>query len=163
MQAGGHQSGDVRHIDQEERADGVGDLAEAGEIEDARIGAGAGDDHLGLMLLGEARQLVVVDGLGFLAHAVGDDLVGLAGEVELVAVGEVAAVGQVQAENRVAGLQHGGVGGLVGLRAGVRLHVGVFGVEELLGAVAGQVFDDVGELRSRRSSACPDSLRRTCW
>ena len=44
------------------------------------------------------------------------------------------------------GLQHGGVGGLVGLRAGVRLHVGVLGAEELLGAVARQVLHDVGEL-----------------
>ena len=38
------------------------------------------------------------------------------------------------------------VGGGVGLRAGVRLHVGMLGAEELLGAVAGQVLDDVGEL-----------------
>jgi hypothetical protein len=63
-----------------------------------------------------------------------------------VAVGEVAAVGQVQAHDGVAGREHGGVGGLVGLRAGVRLHVGVLGAEELLGAIPGQVLDDVGEL-----------------
>ena len=44
------------------------------------------------------------------------------------------------------GETHGGVGGLIGLRAGVRLHVDVLGAEELLGALAGQVLDDVGEL-----------------
>ena len=49
--------------------------AEAREIEDARIGAGAGDDHLRLVLLGQARQFVVIDALVFLAHAVGDHVV----------------------------------------------------------------------------------------
>ena len=43
------------------------------------------------------------------------------------------------------GLMIGHVGGGVGLRAGGWLHVGVLGVEELLGAVAGEVLDDVGE------------------
>ena len=70
----------------------------------------------------------------------------LAGEIERVAVREVAAVRQVHAQDGVAGLQHRGVGGLIGLRAGMRLHVGVLGAEQLLGALARQVFDDVGEL-----------------
>ena len=61
-------------------------------------------------------------------------------------VRQVAAVRQVHAEDRVAGLNHGGVGRLIGLRSGVRLHVGVLGAEELLGALARQVLDDVGEL-----------------
>ena len=52
----------------------------------ARVGAGAGDDHLGLVLCGQAGQFVVVDALVLLAHAVGDHVVGLAGEVERVAV-----------------------------------------------------------------------------
>ncbi len=43
------------------------------------------------------------------------------------------------------GVQHRGVGGLVGLRAGMRLHVGILGAEELLGALARQVLDDIGE------------------
>ena len=44
------------------------------------------------------------------------------------------------------GLQQRHVGGGVGLRAGVGLDVGVLGAEELFGAVAGEVLDDVGEL-----------------
>jgi hypothetical protein len=63
-----------------------------------------------------------------------------------VAVREVAAVGEVHAEDGVAGVEHGGERGLVGLGAGVGLDVGVFGAEQLFGAVAGEVFDDVGEL-----------------
>ena len=55
-------------------------------------------------------------------------------------------MGEVEAEDGVAGLNDGHVGGGVGLRAGVRLDVGVIGAEELFGAVAGQVFDHVGIL-----------------
>ena len=46
------------------------------------------------------------------------------------------------------GLMMAAVGGHVGRRAGVRLHVGVLGAEELLGAVARQVLDHVGKLAS---------------
>ena len=54
------------------RADGIGNLAEAREIDDARIGAAARDDHLRLVFFGQARHVVVIDALVFLAHAVGD-------------------------------------------------------------------------------------------
>ena len=39
MHARRHQAGDVRHVHQEDRAHRIGDLAEAREIDDARIGA----------------------------------------------------------------------------------------------------------------------------
>ena len=59
---------------------------------------------------------------------------------------QVAAVGQVEAEHRVARLERGEIDGRVGLRAGVRLDVGVLGAEELLGAVDGELLDDVDVL-----------------
>ncbi len=65
-----------------------------------------------------------------------------------MAVGEVSAVREVQAEDGVARLNDRRVGRHVGRRAGVRLHVGVLGAEELLGAIARQVLDHVGELAS---------------
>jgi hypothetical protein len=61
-------------------------------------------------------------------------------------VGEVAAFGQAHAHDGVAGLQEGQEHGLVGLRAGVRLHVGGFGAEQLLDAVDGQLLGDVDVL-----------------
>ena len=66
-------------------------------------------------------------------------------------------------ENRVAGLQRRQVDRHVGLRAGVRLHVGVLGAEERLRAVDRELSRPGRRTRSRRSSACPDSPRRTCW
>jgi hypothetical protein len=50
-------------------------------------------------------------------------------------------VAEVHAEDLVSGLQHGGVDGEVGLRAGVRLDVGVLGVEEFFGALDGEHLD----------------------
>jgi hypothetical protein len=52
VQSCGNEPGDVSHIDHQERADLVGDLSKPGEVDDARISAGAGDDQLRTMLLG---------------------------------------------------------------------------------------------------------------
>ena len=145
VQAGGNQSGEMRHVDQQDRAHGIADFAEALEVPGTRIGAAAGDDHFGLVLFGEARHAFEIDALVFLARLVRHHVVGLAGEVELVAVSQVAAVVEVEAHDDVAGRQHRGISRLVGLRTGVRLHVDVLGVEELFGAIASQVFDHVGE------------------
>ena len=61
MHAAGHKAGEMRHVDHQVGADIVGDLAEAAEIDDARIGGAAGDDHLRPMLFGEPLDLVHVD------------------------------------------------------------------------------------------------------
>ncbi len=123
MRATSHQSGEVGHVDEVDRAHLVGNLAHARKVDDARIGAASADDHLGPFFFGKALEFVVVDRLGFLRDAVGNDLVSLAGKIEMMAVRQVAAMRQIQAEDRVARLQNGGIRGHVGLRAGVRLHV----------------------------------------
>ena len=106
---------------------------ELGEVDDARVGAGPGDDQLRLVLAGQFGDLRRSRcGGRVLADAVADDLEVLAGEVQLHAVRQVPAVGEVEAEDRVARLEGGEEDGHVRLRAGVRLHVGVVGAEELL-------------------------------
>ena len=62
------------------------------------------------------------------------------------AVREVPAVRQGHAEERVARLEDGHERGEVGLRAGVRLHVGVLGAEQLLRAVDRELLDLVHHL-----------------
>ena len=106
----------------------------------AGVGREAGDDHLRLALDGQRLERVVVD------HAVVGDAVlhgveDLAGEVDLGAVREVAAVGQAHAQDGVVRLQQREVHRGVGLRARVRLHVGPVGGEELLDAVDGELLD----------------------
>ena len=142
----GDQSGDVRHVDDHRRADAARDLGDAREVDDARVGARAHHDHLRLVLVREPRELVVVDPLVLFAHAVRNDGVELAREIQRVAVREVSAVREVHAEDRVARLEQRQVDAHVRLRAGVRLHVGMLGAEERLGAADGERFDDVDEL-----------------
>ena len=55
-------------------------------------------------------------------------------------------MGQLEPHQRVAGIQQRVVDGGVGLRAGVRLDVGVLGAEQRLGAVDRQLLGDVDEL-----------------
>ncbi len=142
----GDEPGDVSHVGDHRRADVAPDPADALEVEDPRVGAGADHDHLRLVLVREPLELVVVDALILGADAVGDDRVELAGEVERMAVGEMAAVREVHAEHGVARLQQGEVHGHVRLRARVRLHVGMFGAEQLLRAGDRQRLGDVDEL-----------------
>ena len=57
-------AGDVGHVDEQVGTDFVGNGAEAREVEDLRVGAEAGDDHLRLVLNGQALDFVVVDQAG---------------------------------------------------------------------------------------------------
>ena len=146
VQAGRDQPGEVRHVDHEAGADLVGDRPEALEVELPRVGGPAGDDHLRPVLAGQPLDLVHVDQAVALAHLVGHDLEHLARVVDLHAVGEVAAVGQAEAEDRVARLQQGEEHRRVGLRARVRLHVGELGAEQRLHPVDRQLLGDVDVL-----------------
>uniref|UniRef100_E6PYW2 Uncharacterized protein n=1 Tax=mine drainage metagenome TaxID=410659 RepID=E6PYW2_9ZZZZ len=146
MRAASDEARDMGHVDEQERADFVSDLAHAGKVPDAGVGACSADDEARLFALGDGLEFVVVDGFGVFADGVEGGSILLAAEAELVAVGEVSAVSEVEAEDGVAVVEHGHVCGGVCLGTGVGLNVGVLGAEELFGAVAGEIFDDVGEL-----------------
>ena len=70
MLAAGNEPGDVRHVDEKNRADGIGDLSQPRKIDDARISGRAGGDHGRPDFLGLFLQRVVIDLLGLFAHAV---------------------------------------------------------------------------------------------
>ena len=70
-----------------------------------------------------------------------------------MAVRQVAAVREVHAQHRVAGLQRGQIDGHICLRAGVRLHVRVLGAEKLLSRGQWQAARRCPRIRSRRNSA----------
>ena len=146
VQAGGHQSGEVGHVHHEVGAHGIGDPAEPGEVELAGVRGPAGDDQGRPVLPGQAFDLGHVDPVVLFADLVRDDVVEPAGEVDLHAVRQVPAVRQVQAHDGVArtdqGVHHRGVG----LRAGVRLDVGVPGAEQGLDPVDRELLDHVNVL-----------------
>ena len=146
MRAAGHEAGEMRHVDHEIGADLVGDLAEAAEIDDARIGRAAGDDDFRLVLLGEPLDLVHVDEVVVAAHAIGHDLEPVAGHVDRRAVGEMAAGGEVEPHEGVARLhqrhEHFGIG----RGAGMRLHIGKRAAEQFGHALDRQPLGDIDEL-----------------
>jgi hypothetical protein len=79
VHASGYESCEVSHVDDEERAGRVGDLAHAGEVEKARVGAAATDDDFGLFADCCLLEEVVVDGLGIFFDAIRNDVIELAG------------------------------------------------------------------------------------
>ena len=143
MQARRDEAGEVRHVDPQEGADLVGDLAEAREVELAGVRRPPGDDDLRGVLHGEALDLVHVDDRGLGVDAVRDDVVQAAREVDLHAVGQVTAVVEREAQQRVAGPRDGVEDGGVGGGAGVRLDVRELGAEEGLRALDGELLGDV--------------------
>jgi hypothetical protein len=136
----------VRHVDEEVRADRIRDLTEALEVPEARISGAAGQDQLRLVLLGELGDLVHVELLVLRSHRVRDRLEPLARLIDRRAVRQVTARGEIETEEAVARLQQREEHRLVGLRAGMRLHVGEGAVEQLLGALDRDRFGDVDEL-----------------
>src|SRR6185369_14926234 len=71
MNAGCNETGKMRHVHHQHRADTVADFAEGAEIDDARIGRAAGDDQFRLVLIGELCHFVHVDAMIVAADAVG--------------------------------------------------------------------------------------------
>ena len=105
----------VRHIDEQDRADRIRDLAHASPIDDARVRRKAGEEHLRPHLFGQLLHGVVVDGLGVARDAIGVDLVELAAEVRGASMGQVAAGGKVHAHHAIARFAHCHVHGSVRL------------------------------------------------
>ena len=144
MQTGGDRSGDVRDVGKHSRADALGDLADAFEIDDARISRRAADEQLRFVLFGDSLQLVVVDLFGLARDAVVGNLVTDAGKVHRMAVRQMAAVREIHSQNLIAILNRREIDRHVCLRAAVRLHVGVIGAEQFLRAIDRRLLDDVG-------------------
>ena len=146
MRPARHQAGDMRHVDHQPGADGVGDLAEALPVPYPGIGGAAGQDQLRSHLMGLALDGVHVEQMVVLAHAIGDDLEPFAAHVDRRAMRQVAARVQVEAHEGVARLQQGEEHRLVHLAAGIRLHICEVAGKQLLRPFDRQLLGDVDEL-----------------
>ena len=162
MRASRNQSGEVRHVDHEEGADLVGNRAHAGEVDDARIRAATADNQLGMLALGDLLELVVVDGFGILGDAVGNNPICLAGKVKLMPMREVAAMREVQAEDRVARLEHRAEASMLAVDPECGCTLACSAPKSCLARSRAR-FSTTSANSHRRSSAFPDSLPRTCW
>ena len=97
----------------------------------------------GFSVARQAFQFVVVQQPVVAPHAVLHGAEPLAGQVGRRAVGQVAAGGEAHAQDRVARLQQGEEHRLVGLRAGMRLHVGERAGEQLLRPIDRQLLGHI--------------------
>ena len=145
IHAGGDQARDVRHVDHEPGAHRIGNLAHARPVDHPGVGRETADQHLRLVLFRQLGHALVIDLAGIVIQAVVHGVEDLAGEIHLGPVGQVAALGQIHAQNRVAGLEQRQVNGLIGLRARVRLDICISRVVELARSFDGQLLGDVDE------------------
>jgi len=146
MKTGADETCDVGHVDHEVRGDLLGDLPEAGKIDDARISAGSRNDQFGAVLARQSRNLVEVDLFGVFPDAVRHDVIEFAREAYRAAVREMTSLAKIHAKNGIAGLEDGEEYGHIGLGTGMRLHVRIFRVEEFLGSFLRQSFGHVHKL-----------------
>ena len=138
------QPGEMRHVDEQHRADLVADRAEAGEIEVARVGRAAGDDHLRPMLLGKPLDLVEIDQMVVAARTpywiALNHLPDWAGGAPWVRCPPAARLMPMIVSPGFKQRHHHRA---IGLRARVRLDVGEAAAEQLLGALDRQSLDRV--------------------
>ncbi len=146
MLTGSDKTGDVRHVHHQVCADRVGNVSHARKVNHAGVGRRTGHDQLGLDLLGLGLQLIVVDDVGVVLHAVGNEVVVQTREVDGGTVGQVSAVGKAHAHHGVTGLEQGDIHSRIGLRAGVGLNVGVLCAEQLASALNGDVLNHIHAL-----------------
>jgi hypothetical protein len=135
--AGSHESGyvsDIRHV---VGADRVRDGLNLFPADLSGICREPGDDHGGTVLARFLFQFVVIDPSRLWIDVVVNDVIVLSGEVDGVAVAQVAAVREFQRENRVSGIEHRDVYAHIRLRAAVWLDVRVVGTEQFLCAFDG--------------------------
>ena len=156
----------MRHVDQELGADFVGDLAEAAEVEHARIGRAARDDDLRPVLLREPLDLVHVDAVVVAAHAVRHRLEPAPRHVRRTGdpVGQAPAGGEVETHEGVARRHQRHERRDVGRGARVRLNVCEFTSEKLRKPFNCQIFSDVDVLAAAVIAPPRQTLgSNICW
>jgi hypothetical protein len=146
----------VSHVAEQERAALIRHSAEPGVVPVPGVRTTTTNDQPGPEIQGLLLQLIVVDVPSIERHLVGQALEVNRGGRDLLPSGgvvpmrKVAARGKIQAHDAVVGLEHGRVGGEVGRRTGVGLHIdapaGGVEVEGLEGARPAKVLDLVNEL-----------------
>jgi hypothetical protein len=140
------QSGDVRDIGDQDRADLPGDLGEAGEVDGPGDGGAAAEDQLRALPEGQVPHLVQFGPPGVGTDAVLHAAEPRPGRRHPPAVRQMPAHRQGHAHDGVAGLEEGQVDGEVRGRARVGLDVGVLDAEQGLRPVDRQRLDPVDVL-----------------
>ena len=141
-----NQTGDVRHINHQVSANILGDFGKFVKPNLTRIRRSAGDNHFGLVLLGQLPNLIIINGLGLFTEAVGHDIVIAARNINRTAVRQMSAVGQIHAHDRIARLDQRKINCIVSRSTAMRLNIGMVGAKQFACALAGDILDHVNTL-----------------
>ena len=136
----------MRDVGEEERSDVVGDRPKARVVQLPAVGAGAGDDRPRPNLPRPPRHLVVVDQPARRVHSEEMGLEEPSRVIDRVAMGQMTAFRQTESQDAISWFEKCQVDRQIGVRAGMRLHVGMPGAEQLLRSLDGQALDLVDEL-----------------
>ncbi len=140
MRPARHQPGKMRHIDHQIRAHLIGNRAEAGKVDLARNGRAAGNDQLGVMFQRQRLDLIVVDQVVLRPHPVLHRMKPLARLVRGRPMRQVPARGQIHPQNGVTRLDQRVEHALIGLAAGIGLHIGIGAAKQGFRAADRQIF-----------------------
>src|SRR5215213_9072929 len=124
-------------------ADTASDLSDAFEVDDSRISRCTTNEKLWSMCFSDLLQLVVINLFRLSRHAVISDFVTEPGEVQRMAVREMAAVRKVHSQDLIAILDRREIDRHICLRATVRLKVSVVGAKQLFRAIDSGLLNDV--------------------
>ena len=138
-----NKTGDMRHINHQQCADFVSDLAQNIKTDLTRICRCARHDELRFIFDRQLADNFIINITRFLIHAVRHEVVELTREVDGRAVGQVTAVRKVHTKHGIARLDECEICRLVRLRARVRLYVGVLGTEQLARTLTCNIFNHV--------------------
>ena len=141
MHAGSHQSRDMRHVHHEHRAAFIRDRSEFSKIDHTRICAGPCHDQLRTLLQRDLPHRLIIDSLALRIHAIIDELIQQAAEVQRMPMRQMAASRQIHAQHLVSRLQHAHVYGHVRLCAAVRLHIGMLRAKQLFRTLTRQLLN----------------------
>ena len=143
MDTGGHQAGNMGHVDHEIGIHRPGNMGQPLKIDDPGIGAGSGHNHLWPLGPGQFIQRIVVDGAGFPFHPVMEKLEEPTGKAHRAAMGQVSAMGQIHSQKGVPRVEQGEVDRHVGLGPRMGLDIDIGSAKQLLGPLHGQIFRHV--------------------
>ena len=131
MQPRRDQAGEMRHIDDQIRADVVRDRAKPLEIEHTRIRRPAGQNHMRAALVRDPLDLVHIDQARLPIHVIRRDLIKTPRNVDRHPMGQMTTVGQLEPHHRVPRLKQRVIHRRVRLRPRMRLHIRALSPEQL--------------------------------
>ena len=142
----GNQTGNMCHIHHKNGANFVGDVRKHLEINLSGVCRRTGNDQLGLILLCQITDFIIIDQAGCMVHIIGHHVKIFAGNIGGTTVGQMTTVCQTHTHHAVTGLQQCQLHSHIGLSAGVGLYVGKFGTKQFLGTFNAKAFQLIHEV-----------------